>query len=770
MRVMYKSILSGIAFIMGVVYPMQAQHIVGKVTDENQLPVSFANVVLLSLPDSSFIQGTITNDEGAFSIPIRDESLKVLRISYIGYDKMEKECAIGDVGTLSLISSSAMLEETLITASRTVHRLKDGNLVTDVANSLLSKEHSSMDVLKKIPGMTIVQGGLEVFGVGAPIVYINNKKVNNKEEIAMLDPKNIKEVELITNPGAKYDAEGKAVLKIITLNREDGWSARLGLSAIQSRRFSDTESVNLTFKKKGLTLSSFYSFSDYRGRTKQEFENELHTNSEVWKYDNTLNTTNKNQQHDYQVSLDYSVNENHALGVQYTGLHGSTDSRADGWQKVSIGKEGLMDIVSDSKYDVTEAMNRINIFYSGHFSKRFSVELNADYVNNNNEQKQNVCETSDREEGQVNIATNTDNELYAAKLELGYASKNAGNFTLGGELSWVKVDGGLTNPDEVVVDTKFNNRENKQAGYFMYDVALGKFGLNAGVRYEAVRSEMNDLMNGENSIHRTYHDWFPNVSVSANLGQTKTSLSYSVRTTRPAFSRLNSNVYYDNQFSIQLGNPQLTSQQSHNVQAMFSYKFLNLRLAYNYIKDYIGSVLSSDEAVIINSWKNYERMQMFRANLNLTHTFGLWNTTLSGGVSFPSFKIDYMENHYNNDTPQLYVQFNNYVSLPRGYVFMLDYMFNNGGSIGIYKYKPYHSLNVGIQKSFFKDRLDISLNANDLFRSMIYKYDSQIGNIRFYQKEDQDERYFSVSLVYRFNKVKAKYRGVGAANEEIKRL
>lgn len=761
-----------ICFLMlfGSLETTLAQEITGKVIDENGKPLSFANVVLLSLPDSSFVLGSTTDEQGNFQIKVETYSNKLVQVSYLGYETLYKKCSTFDLGELTLLPSALLINETVITASRTVHRLKNGNLLTDVANSPLSKEHSSMDILKKIPGMTIVQGNMEVFGVGSPIVYVNNKKVSNKEEIAMLDPKNIKEVELITNPGAKYDAEGKAVLKITTLNREDGWSARLALSAIQSRRFSDSESVNLIYKKKGITLSTFYSFDDYRGRTKQEFENELSREAEVWQYANSLTTDNSTKQHNYQASIDYSINENNALGVQYTGLQSSAKSDAGGKQNVCMGQEGLMNIVSESKYDVSAAMNHVNLFYTGQFGKRFSVELNADYVNNDNNQKQNVYEKNGKEEGHVNISTDTQSELYAAKLELEYATENAGSVTLGGELSRVKVDGGLRNPDEAVGDTKFNNRENKQAGYFMYDIALGKFAVNAGVRYETVRSGMNDLLDAQNNIHRTYHDWFPNVSLSAELGQTKSSVSYSVRTTRPAFSRLNSNVYYDNQFSLQLGNPQLMSQQSHNVQAMFSYKFLNLRLTYSYIKDYIGSVLSSDEAVIINSWMNYKRMQMFRANLNMTHTFGIWNTTLSGGVALPSFKIDYMGEKYDNNTPQCYVQSNNYLTLPQGYIIMLDYLFNNGGSIGIYKYKPYHSLNIGIQKSFFKEKLDVSLNANDLFRTMIYKYDSRIGNIRFYQREDQDERYFSVSLIYRFNKLKVKYRGEGAANEEIKRL
>lgn len=751
---------------------VSAQNVTGKVVDANNEPISFANVVVLSLPDSAFIQGTVTGEQGEFQVSSGTTTVKkLLQVSYIGYESVSISGVTGDVGTLKLTPSSVILEEAVVTASRTVHRLKNGNLVTDVANSPLSKEHSSMNLLKKIPGMTLVHGSLEVFGAGEPIIYLNGKKISSKEEITMLDPKNIKEVELITNPGAKYDAEGKAVLKITTLNRDDGWTARLGVSAIQSRRFSDEESVGITYKKKGLTLSGLYSFGDYRDHTKQDFENSLHNEEALWSYDSRLKTDNATKQHNYQVSLDYSINEKHALGVQYTGTHSKLDSRAHGTELVWSDEKEFADISSVSRYDMDGNTNHLNVFYLGSLSKQLTLEANADYVKNSNDQQQNVNETAKEKDNRVDIHTDTQNELYAVKLQLDYALGKTGTFSFGGEFSKIKVDGWLKNPDETVESTRFNNREDKQAGYFMYDVTLGKVNINAGVRYEVVQSEMNDLLDATNNIHRTYHDWFPNLSVSTTLGATHTALSYSVRTTRPAFSRLNSNTYYDNQFSVQLGNPLLQSQQSHHVQAMFNYQFLNLRLTYNYIKDYIGSVLSSDGNIIVNSWKNYNKMQLFRANLNLTHTFGWWNTTLSGGISVPSFKIDYMGTDYSNNTPQVYAQSNNYLSLPAGFTFIVDYMYNNGGSIGIYKYKPYHSLNLGLQKSFFKERLDVSLNANDLFRTMVYEYDSRIANIRFYQREDQDERYFSVGIIYRFNKMKAnKYRGTGAANEEMQRL
>jgi len=221
---------------------------------------------------------------------------------------------------------------------------------------------------------------------------------------------------------------------------------------------------------------------------------------------------------------------------------------------------------------------------------------------------------------------------------------------------------------------------------------------------------------------------------------------------------------------IQVGNPQLQPQFSHNIQALVGYKGFSAQLGYSYIKDYMNSIFQSDGNVVINSWKNYDKAELFRANMSYTRRIGCWNTILAGGFSVPSFKIDYLGEKYNNDKMQFYAQSNNQFELPKAFILSLDYMYNNGGSMGIYKYKPYHSLSMGMQKSFMKDKLNLSFNANDIFRTMVYKYDARIGNIYFKQKEDQDERYVSFNIVYRFNNVKSKYSGTGAANEEIQRL
>lgn len=744
----------------------------GRVLDEQQQPVSYANVVLLSLPDSAFVQGVVTDNDGRFRFEnVESIKDKFVQISYIGYETASRICSEADMGTIALAADAIMLEEAVVTASRVVHQLKNGNLVTDVANSPLSNEHNAMDVLKKIPGMTMNKGALEVFGSGSPIIYVNGRKVSSSDELSMLDPKNIKDVELITNPGSKYDAEGKAVLNIRTLVRDDGWSAKVDFMAKQGRRFSDNEAANFVFKNKGLTLAGMYSFTDMRVKSEQIFENELQDDKNAtWSYDDLLRSRSDIKQHNYQLSADYSLNKNHALGIRYDGNANTWKSNADDENTALKDGEYYTKVNSASRYKTTGHVHHGNAFYYGQLSKQLRLEVNLDYVDKKNDQNQHIEEVSDTDNRTVNINTVTDSKLYGSRLDLIYDFKRGGKLSVGGEFSKVDVDGLLDNRDEVVQNAKFNNREEKWAGYAMYDVKLGKVFLNAGIRYENVHSNMNNLLDASENISKTYTDWFPSLALTTSLGKVRTSLSYAVRTTRPAFDILNSKAYYSNRFLQQYGNPLIKPQQSHNIQASFNYRFLNVRIGYSYIKDFIGSVLSSQDNILVSSWKNYNKAQQFSANISASKTYGFWNVTLATGIVAPFITLDYKGEDYKNNTLKVYVQLNNYLTLPADFGITLDFMYTNGGSKDIWKFKPTHALDVGVRKSLWKKRIDISLQANDLFQGLIYKYDSRINNVTFYQREDQDRRNFSVSVVYRFNNLKSKYRGKGSANDELQRL
>lgn len=176
------------------------QGIKGKIVDENNRPIEYANIVLLAKADSSFVAGAVSDANGAFYMNYTNETPAIVKFSYMGFtDKYQSvEAGATDLGVITLDNQSTELDEVTITAHKAVFKQKGSSLVTDVAGSLLSEYHDMTDMLSRIPGIVrTVDGGYQVFGKGAPIIYIDNRKVQDESEMQQLDPKNIKTVELI---------------------------------------------------------------------------------------------------------------------------------------------------------------------------------------------------------------------------------------------------------------------------------------------------------------------------------------------------------------------------------------------------------------------------------------------------------------------------------------------------------------------------------------------------------------------------------------------
>lgn len=207
---------------------VQAQRIAGKVVDETNVPLEFANIVLLSATDSAFVQGTISNEDGSFQFLKAKEKEYILKISSVGYQTVFKNYSSGDVGIIRLNAAAQMLGEAVVVARRLAYELKGGALTTNVQNSLLSTAGTANDVLSHIPGVQGQDGDFIVFGKGKPLIYINGKLVRDLSELNKLRSEDILKVELIANPGSEYDASVKAVLKIKTVKKlGDGFGASL---------------------------------------------------------------------------------------------------------------------------------------------------------------------------------------------------------------------------------------------------------------------------------------------------------------------------------------------------------------------------------------------------------------------------------------------------------------------------------------------------------------------------------------------------------------
>ena len=193
-----------------------AQNVIsGRVTDTREKPISYANVVLLQERDSLYINGVVTDNEGKFKL--ETDNVGLLRISCIGYDDVFVHQAKGEIGNIQMSESENLLGEVTVKANLPKTELKRDALVTTVQGSALSRAGTANDVLARVPGVISSNGGIEVFGKGTPLIYINGRQMRNTSELDQLNSSQVKNVEVVTNPGARYDATVNAVIRMTTI-------------------------------------------------------------------------------------------------------------------------------------------------------------------------------------------------------------------------------------------------------------------------------------------------------------------------------------------------------------------------------------------------------------------------------------------------------------------------------------------------------------------------------------------------------------------------
>ena len=240
----------------------------GKVVDENGEPVAYANVAVLSKADSTVVCGTVTAEDGSFNI-VTSETDGIMMVAMLGYKTIY--IVPVDGATITLTEDSTMLAGAVVQASLPKTKLTGEGLQTNVRGSVLENAGSANDVLAKTPGLIKGQDGLEVIGKGAPLVYINGHKVTDAGELERLQSNEIQSVEVITNPGAQYDATVKSVVRIRTIRRQgEGFGFSVDASDTQSLQWAQGNdphaAVNANYRIGGVDFFAGINYDGTSGR------------------------------------------------------------------------------------------------------------------------------------------------------------------------------------------------------------------------------------------------------------------------------------------------------------------------------------------------------------------------------------------------------------------------------------------------------------------------------------------------------------------------
>lgn len=750
----------------------------GKLIDETSQPVSFANIVLLSLPDSTFIVGTVSDEQGAFSIKTISQDKIVCRISSVGYQTVYQESnGNADFGIISLKPDTQLLGEVVIKGNRPQTHIKGDAMVTGVEGTILEKAGTAGDLLSKIPNVSSEDGSVKVFGRGAAEIYINGRKMRNVSELDQLSSENIKSVEVISNPGVRYDASVKAVIRIVTKKVADEGFGLDNRAVARHRRtygWSVFDQLNLHYNKKGLELSGMLYGGMFRGGNNQQMIIETHL-EKLWrqKMDATYaKTKRKNLASNF--SMNYRFNENHSIGVRYE-IDRSMDTKSD-WRYLSqVFCDGQIYENSNSRMLISDPsyQSDLNFYYNGNISN-WNIDFNADGLWNKTKEGQHTTEIiNENKERQVHTFNENRGKLYAAKLILSRPLCQ-GVLTMGSEYSHTNRTNLYLNPEGILSDDNSRIKEGTASGFTDYTRSFGKVNMQIGIRYEHVKFDYYENDKLINIQSRRFNNVFPSLNVTFPIRKAQIQLGYTEDIARPSYDNLRNNTYYVNRYTYQTGNPFLIPTLTRNLSLAVSYRWMNFSVGYSHVKDDIMQMsdkyLEEDPTISLLKMVNMPSYDRLAVSLTLAPTVGIWRPRFTAQIYKQWLLIDGADGTMSLNKPIGTLVWRNNISLPAGILVDIDAVYNTcGNTQNMYQQKSICNVSLALYKAFCQNRFTVQIQASNLLETADYDIVMYSG-IRTMGDYITTFRQLSLTLRYKFNQAKSKYKGTGAGKSQKTRL
>ena len=759
-------------------FAVRAQSLTGKLIDENHQPLPYANIVLLSLPDSAFVAGVVSGDDGTFTLNAACRN-RLIRISSIGYTTIYKECTGQDLGILQLQPDAQMLGEVVVKADLPKVRLKGDAQVTTVQGSILEQAGTGNDLLNKLPGVSADDGAVNVFGSGAAEIYINGRKMRDASELDQLESENIRRVEVVRNPGARYNAEVKAVVRIYTKKPQgEGFGVNNRFLTRYQYDWIVLDQFNFNYRKGGFDLGGMLYGSDFRGEDNKTLTTETFLDK-TWLQVSDIRTESHSKNLSAMLSMNYQFNDRHSVGARYD-FDRTPEDRFDIDPMASVVYQDRAlyeENTSRGTQDNPATSHYLNVYYNGQAGD-WSIDFNADGLWSYSKIVQDMTEQytpagGTLQEQRVTTYNKDENTLYAAKLIVSRPLWE-GNLSFGGEYTYTNRENTFLNDQGILTDNLSNIEENAASAFLEYSRAFGQLQAQAGVRYEHITSDYYEGGTRVGEQSRTYDNVFPTLGLSLPVGKAQLSLSYSGSIERPSYWSLRSNLTYANRYTYEGGNTLLRPSIIQRLSLDASWKWIYFNMGYRHTKDVmiqIGRAYSEDgPTVMLLIHENKGDMDNFNATLSFAPTIGIWS---------PQLTLMYLQQWYmvdmpggirkNFDNPVGYFTWNNHFSLPRGFTLDADFSLMTRGDQDNARQKMLGSIDLTLRKSFLNERLSLQLSARDLLNTNTYSGTIYSGN-RTMTIDQQTQRTFSLTLRYKFNPSKNKYKGTGAGQEQRSRM
>ena len=790
-----------IALLLTLCTSVRAQHLLrGQVQDANGMAVTYANVALYLAADSSLVKVETTDDAGVFrmqNVPPADYSLSV---TYLGAPELRQAIALTkdtDLGVLTLAPAAVELAEATVTATRALVEVKPDRTVFNVEGTINAVGNTGLDLLRKAPGVSVDNNdNINVLSRSGVLVYVDGRRLPLQGQdlsnyLRNLTAEQIDRIDIITNPGAKYEAEGNAGIIDIRLKKPDdeGANGTLSTNASQGRYFRGGVDANGNYRNRWVNVYGNVGYNDYEGYSTMLFDN--YQNGLLLDEDNLWIFSGRTA--NYRLGADFRIGDEHTIGVLVGGRYGDVTNFGNNETDIFdlTGGAARFDstLIASNVSDSDRGQNTLNLNYRYAIAEGRSLNVDLDYGRFRNDQLMDQPNRYFDAEGRplsslLNyFETPTDIDIYTAKAD--YEQPLAGGvLSAGTRLSRVRTfntflffdyaDGAL---DERVLDVRQSNQfdysEDVYAGYLSYAGNLSeRWNFTAGLRAELTDAtgELTpfDVNLEEPSVELNYISFFPNAGLTYSLNAEKgntLNLAYGRRINRPDYNVLNPFRQQLSQLSYERGNPFLRPEIVDNIELGYTHAYrYNLKIAYSNTADQITRLIAPDpvdpRAGFI-SWDNLATQTVWSANLSapvqITEKYNLY-ANLS--ASYTDNQARYADGGVVDVQVFSYGGFmQNTINLPWGLTGEIGGYFSGPGVWGgVFRYEAQGALNVGLQKKFLNDQLNVKLSGNDLFFTSGYRGQSEFNGLRSVGRGNWDSRRVGLSLSYAFGNQKVKVR------------
>jgi outer membrane receptor protein involved in Fe transport len=803
----FKSILTGICliFISSISFSQQTFSISGQINDEKGAGIPFATIIFRSAIDSILVKADITSDNGSFSITNLKSGSYFAQASYIGlltyksdpFDIVDQSIILP---IIVLNENAAQLEEVLVTATRALIEVKADRTIFNVQGTINAAGDNGLNLLRKAPGILVDNNNrISVLGRSGVLIYVDGKRIpltgdDLTNYLQSLTSEQIDKIDIITNPGSKYEAQGNAGIIDIRLKKDKNLGANGSLSGSygHGRYGQGNANANGNFRNKSLNTFGGLSYNAGQRWSKMVFD----TYQNGLRLDETDISVNDYKGWNGRWGTDFFISNNSTLGFL---IGAQTNNGVNRNNNVNyISNQQTIDVVdsilvapNSSEASRNQATFNINYAY---VSGKNRLNIDADYGTFRNKADNVQPNIYYNGAGTDVISSNLNKYNTPVNIDIATAKVDfetelwGGNLGAGSKFSHVATENTFLFYNVVNGESKRNDRrsnqfrytENVLAGYVNYNRKISnKWSSSAGLRVEntdasgVLTAFLSELY--EAPVAFKYTSFFPSAGLSYQLSEANMfSINYGRRINRPDYNVLNPFREQLSELSYSKGNKYLQPEIVNNIELGYTLKYrYTFKLAYSNTSNQITRLIGPDEVdprAGFISWDNLATQKLYSFNVSLpVDITKWWNAYMNFGVAYTDNQANYGDGKVVDVQAGSYniYQQQTFTLSPKWKGEISGWYSGPGVWGGVFLYNPSYSLNLGVQRKFFNDLMNVRLSANDITYktgwSGVSRYNGQVG----YGRGNWDSRRVTVSISYDLgnSNVKSRKRATGIESE-----